>query len=161
MNDQRAPGRVTPPWLIKVALLASLGINLFFAGWVLGVGLRPPPHGPGGPGGPFGPLEHELRGRLSPDGMTKVDRLIAEIHAGFRREFGASEGIRDRLHTILITEPFNSAEFVRTLEELNAGRASFDSQTTRHIADFVASLSPQDRGIFADAVLRMPPGPLG
>jgi uncharacterized membrane protein len=158
MNDQREPKRVAPQRLMQFALLGSLGLNLFFAGWGLGVGLRPPPPGRGGP---FGGLEHELRGRLSPDGMSKVESLIGDIDAGFRREFGASDSIRQELHAVLIAEPFSSNDFMRTLGQLNARRTDFDSTMARRIAEFVAGLSPEDRRIFADAVLRMPPGPLG
>jgi uncharacterized membrane protein len=159
MNDQGEPKRITPQRMIYLALLASLGLNLFFAGWWVGAGLRPPP--PHEPGGPLHELEHRLQGRLSPAGMSAVERLIEEIDAGFRHQFDAGDAIRRQLHQILISEPFKPEDFVRTLGELTAGRSSFDSTVAQRVAAFAAGLSPEDRRIFADAILAMPPGPLG
>jgi hypothetical protein len=60
-----------------------------------------------------------------------------------------------------VTEPFDSNAFLRLLDQLNIDHAHFDGDMSRHIARIVASLSPEDRRVFADAVLSMPPGPLG
>ncbi len=106
-------------------------------------------------------LERQLRGRLSPDGMTKVAGLISDIDSEFRQQIGANDTIRRRLHIILITEPFNSADFVRTLGVLQTARSHFDSEMNARIATVVERLSPEDRRIFADAVLTLPPGPMG
>jgi uncharacterized membrane protein len=156
MTDAAAPGRNSPR-LTRIALLGSLGLNLFFAGWWFGGAMRPPPPGPHG----MHDLDRMLRGRLSADGMSKVDGLLRQVDSGFRQQFGEMEAVRRQLHAILVTETFDSDAFIKALEALNANRAKFDSNMTRHIADIVGSLSAEDRRILADTVLSLPPGPLG
>ena len=102
-----------------------------------------------------------LQGKLSADGMSKVDGLLQQIHSGFRRQFEQTESVRRQLHSILVTEPFDADAFSRTLEALNANRTRFDSDMSQDIVAAVRALSPDDRRILADAVLSLPPGPLG
>lgn len=157
MVDQFLQGRFITQRFVPIALLCSIGLNVFFVGAWVGAGLRRPLLPP--PGGPLWELERQLQGRLTPDGMHKVDSLIQEIDAGLRHQFDASEALRRQLHIILVSEPFNSSAFLQRLNQLNDGRASFDSGMAKHIAELIASLSPDDRRLFADAVLSMPPRP--
>lgn len=160
MKDQQPPTRDAVRRFAPALLLASLGLNLFFAGWLAGSGFRP--HPPPPPmGGRFGMLERQLEGRLSPDGMAKVDAMLRDIDAGMRTQSDAGEILRRQLRMILVAEQFNGDNFVRVLDALNAQREKFDKDVARRVVDVMASLSPRDRTIFADAVLSMPPGPLG
>ncbi len=160
MTDQQPPPtRNAVRRFIPAVLLASLSLNLFLAGWLAGSGFRPPLLPP--MGGPFRSLERRLEGRLSPDGMAKIGALLGAMDAGMRRQFDARDAMRRKLHAILITEPFDREGFVAALTELNAGRAQFDGEVSRRVAEVVATLSVHDRAIFADEVLALPPGPLG
>jgi uncharacterized membrane protein len=159
MNDQPTPTHNAVRRFAPVLLLASFGLNLFFAGWLAGSGFRghpPPPMD-----GRFGMLEHQLEGRLSPEGMAKVGALLHDIDTGMRSQFDAGESLRRQLHALLTAEQFNGDDFVHAVDALNVGRAKFDNNVARRVAEVMAGLSARDRAIFADAVLSMPPGPLG
>lgn len=159
MNEGGSGGGALTRRFVPIALLCSLGINLFFAGTWVGGGLRRPPFPP--PGGPLWELERQLRGRLSPDGMSKVAGVFRQVDAQARQRFDAGEAIRRQLHALLVTEPFDADAFMKQLQALNGDRAGFDSEMSRRIVALVSALSPEDRRLFADAVLSMPPGPLG
>jgi len=160
MTDQPTRTHDAVRRLAPVLLLVSLGLNLFFAGWLAGSGFRwhppPPPMD-----GRFGMLERQLEGRLSPEGMAKVGALLRDIDTGMRNQFDAGESLRRQLHALLTAEVFNGDDFVRAVDSLNVGRAKFDNDVARRVAAVMAGLSARDRAIFADAVLSMPPGPLG
>lgn len=176
MSDQQSSARTAVRRFAPVLLLASIGLNLFFIGWLAGSGFRPHhlfftdwlagsgfrPHPPPPPmGGHFVMLERDLEGRLSPEGMAKVGALLRDIDAGMRSQFDASETLRRQLHAILVAEQFDGDGFIRAVEALNAGRAKLDGDVARRVTEVMASLSARDRAIFANALLSMPPGPLG
>jgi len=158
MIDHNPPTSGAAQRLIPLALLVSLGLNLFFAGWLFGSGFRPHPPPMGGP---FHVLEHQLEGRLSPDGMAKVGGLLRELEAGMHGQFDSGDALRRRLHATLVAEPFNRDDFMRAADALSAGRAKFDNNAAQRVADVLAALSATDRASFADALLSLPPGPLG
>jgi uncharacterized membrane protein len=146
-------GRSRHVW---TALVASLGLNLFFAGWWVGAVLRPWPPAP--PPGPLHMLSRDLAGRLSPAAYREVSALIDTVRERFARQMHDSEPLRERLRVILVTDPFDSAAFVQTLDELTADRARNDGEISRRIAAVVAGLSAADRAILADAALASPAG---
>lgn len=159
MTDQ--PTRSAIRRMLPAILLVSLGLNLFFLGWLAGSGFRPHGLPPPPMGGPFRSLERQLAGRLSPEGMTKVGDLLHELEAGMREQFDAGDAVRRQLHSILTAETFSRDDFIRTIGVLTAGRTKFDNESAQRVADVVAKLSARDRAAFADAVLSIPPGPLG
>jgi uncharacterized membrane protein len=136
-------------------LVASLGLNLFFAGWL--VGARVVPWGFGPPPSPMHRISDHLRQTLSDEGFRAVDRLIGMLEQRRGRDFVSMGELRERLKDLLTAATFDRVAFSQALKDLNAemsrGRSEFDEM----IVDTVARLSPQDRRRLAEMPLPPPP----
>lgn len=173
--------------LIGIALMASVGVNVFVAGWWFGTAVRPamngvwfergpgpgPGPGPGGPGGPWpGPppgagqgvvvsrmqmLANRLQGRLSPDGMAQVESLLKDIDTHFMQRMGTSAPLRERAKQILVAEPFDAEAFSKIFLDLQAQRTKSDAELARRIVDVIAKLPQEDRKVLAEITLFLPP----
>jgi uncharacterized membrane protein len=152
------PGRARPGRL-WTALVASLGLNLFLAGWWVGAVLRPWPPAP--PPGPLHMLSQRLAGRLSPAAFREVSALIDAIGERLVRQIEDGAPLRGRLRAILVADVFDAAAFVATLDELTAARTRNDGDISRRIAAVVAGLSAADRAVLADVALASPAGLFG
>lgn len=158
MGEAHSMSWLSKPGWIRILLLASIGLNLFFAG--LTIGARLPPWGePPGAGAPHRTFDH-LRRALSEDGYKTVGRLMRDIEARRHQQFQATEPLRARLRTALTAQPFDREAFAKSLVDLNGeiarDRAALDSE----IAEAIARLSVEDRRQLADFPL-LPPPPHG
>jgi uncharacterized membrane protein len=157
---------------IWFALVVSIGLNLFAAGWWFGSvvrpsmdGLRfaPPPPWPGPPpeGGPrrhpFGALLRRLDGKLSPEGMREVADAVEAIDAHFVRGFAASAEARERARQMLAADPFDAEAFTKAIGDLQAQRFAGEAELTREIVQRISKLSLADRKALADATVFIPP----
>ena len=127
-------------------LAASLAGNVFLLGIVLGAHLFRPPFPPGPP--PRPPLKMmvaEASGKLSPEGLKKLEAFADEFERDFRKSMTSMDAQRDNIRAALLREPFDVAAFSRALDELNAQFAQGRANTNRRFAEVVESLSPSDR----------------
>ena len=153
-----APRGRERPGRLWTALVISLGLNLFLAGWWAGAVLRPwPPPPPG----PLHMLSQRLACRLSPAAFREVGALIDAIGERFVSQMQDSAPLRSRLRAILMADAFDVAAFVTTLEALTAARTRNDGDISRRIAAVVAGLSAADRAVLADVALASPAGLFG
>lgn len=144
-------------WL-RGALIASLGINVFFAGWWVGDALnrRPPP-----PFVQFQTLLARVEGRLSADGATRVRALVAELESGHGPggPGGPPPISPNRLYAVVVAPDFDKAAFLQAIESFHAARLERDRDLDRRIAEVLATLPIADRRVLADAVMQLPPPP--
>lgn len=167
--------------LIGIALMASVGVNVFAAGWWFGTAVRPAMNnvgfnrgpGPGGPGGawpgpppgsppgagfsPMQMLANHLQGRLSPDGMAQIESLLKDFDTHFMQRMGTSAPLRERAKQVLVAEPFDVEAFSKTFLDLQAQRTRNDAELARRIVDVMAKLSHEDRKVLAEVTLFLPP----
>lgn len=161
MSDDQARQAPRSNW-VKIALLASLGLNLFFAGWwagdlsraVIGHGHGPRPN-------PMQDLTERLHGKLSAAGMAKVEALAHEIDQSFDRRREDPRQFRDRLKPIIAAEQFDPAGFDQVIDKEITRRAAFETGIARRIGEVLNELSPADRKVLVDMVLDRPPPPPG
>jgi uncharacterized membrane protein len=155
---ERTPLRALLPKWGRAALVVSLGLNLFFAGWLFGVWASPWRYGPPPPG-PMQRLSERLRHSLSEDGYRIVNDVIRDFDADNARHFRDTAPLRDAVKTALAAKDFDRAAFASTLADLNAEVARHSAQLNVRIADAMAKLSSDDRQRIAE--LTLPPPPLG
>lgn len=160
MTETR-PSRWGASALIRLALVASLGLNLFFAGYWIGSTLNPTfqPPWPKPGRGPLHMIAERLRAKLSADGMSKIDKLVDDIEAHMRASMAATEPARQKLKASVAASPFEPEAFIAALGELSAGRTKRDEEAGRRIARTIAELTPEDRKVLADFILLLPNPP--
>jgi uncharacterized membrane protein len=151
--------------LVRIGLVASLGVNLFFLGWLAGGVVGPDRGRPGPPPPPLPPLHlmaDRLRGSLSPGGMAKIEALIRELDDRFARRISDTEQSRARIKALLGEESFDPAGFVAALGEVHAETGRDRAEVDQRIADVIAQLSIDDRRKLAAVNVAFPPrGPAG
>lgn len=141
----------------RSALFASLGLNLFFAGWLIGA--RTIPWGFGPPPSPMQRVSERLRYSLSEDGFRIVNDVLRQLETDIARHFRTTAPLRDAVKDALAADKFDQAAFAAALADLNAEVARHSAQLNIRIADVVARLSAEDRRRLAE--LTIPPPPLG
>lgn len=136
-----------------VALLASVGLNLFFAGMMLS---RPShPYGPPGPPDPERFVADLTRGMAEAD--AAIVRAAFKAHEPVIRNLRDRGGARRRISDAIAAEPFDAAALGRVMEEVDAERDARDTEFRRMILEAVTKLSPEGRRQIA----RFEPGPPG
>lgn len=148
-----------PAWG-RIALIASLGMNLFFMGLFVGGLLGAGGFGYGPPPPPLPPLHlmaDRLKGSLSDEGFAKIEALIGELDARFARKISATEQPRQRIKSLLVAEPFDAAAFAAALGEMSVEIDLDRTDINRRIAEVMSQLSRQDRTRVGDATLTFPP----
>lgn len=149
--------------LIKTALLASVGLNLFLAGTIVPRWLSPkPPHdrpmagpeafGPGGGGGAFFAMRRMI------DDLPPADAAILNEHFGSDveklKEMGKSLRDRiDRLRALVKADPFDPAALRTEMEKAMADRDAFERSQMESVIEALGKLSPEGRKKLAE----MPP----
>src|SRR5258707_12893301 len=103
--------------LLPLALILSLGVNLFVAGWL--VGDRAGRFGPPPPPGSMQPFRDSLEGRLSPEGARVMDTMIRSFQDRGIRHFRRFEEIGERMEKALVGGSFDRAGFLAAAQELS------------------------------------------
>lgn len=166
--DTEGPLRGRAAWL-WTALLISLGVNLFVAGWWAGQAVRPvfdgnvfrrgpeggPPPGPRV--SPFRILTQRLEGKISPDGMRELATIASLIETHFEQRLEMSHERRERAREILGAENFDPELFSKALIDLQTQRTTQDAELVRRIAAGMARLSRADRKILSEVTVPIPP----
>jgi hypothetical protein len=130
--------------LLPLALIVSLGVNLFVAGWLVGdragkFGPLPPPPGS------MQPFLDSLESRLSPEGTRIMDATIRSFQDRAFRHFRRLEEIGERMEKALDGGSFDRARFLATAQELSAEQAVDRNEVAEQIANAIEKLSPEDR----------------
>jgi hypothetical protein len=130
--------------LLPLALVVSIGVNLFVAGWLVGdrAGrFGPPPPPPGSMRGFLDSLESEL----SPEGARIMDAMVRNFQDRSFQHFRSFEDLGERMQSALAGEPFDRAGFLAAAHELSAEQAADRSEGAEQIANAIEKLSPEDR----------------
>lgn len=132
----------------KLLMIASLGLNAFFAGMLVARGNMPPP-----------PPHH----RPSPAHLAEVlARTLPEADAVILRQ-GFADHMRqierfdqeqeshiEELKSLLRQDPFDPAAFLAAMEKHRQRRDSFDALFQPAIADALSRMSPEGRRKLAE-----------
>lgn len=127
-------------------LAVSLAANLFLAGIVAGTFLVGPPFRGGPP--PRPPMQMmvmEASGKLSPEGLQKLQDFADEFEDNFRKTLASMDSQRESIRVALLREPFDAAEFSRALDDLHVHFTQSRTLINQRFSDVVSSLSPADR----------------
>lgn len=155
----------SPYYWLAVALLASVGGNVFLGGYLAGRGaFSGPPglHG-GPPGPPMRPDEffERLAERLPAADAAILRRFAAENRDAFERDDAQRRDFPRRLRAALTAEPFDAAAFEKLLADHDAAIQQAHAVLRQRIAAAAASLSPEARRVLAESPLPGPPPPPG
>lgn len=149
--------------LIKTALLASVGLNLFLAGTIVPRWLAPkPPYdrpmaGPDGFGpGPGGGAFFAMRRMI--DDLPPADAAILKEYFGgdVEKLKEKSKSLReriDRLRDLVKADPFDPAALRAEMENAMADREAFERSQMESVIEALGKLSPEGRKRLAE----MPP----
>ena len=146
--------------VLRIALLVSLGVNLFLAGSWAGSLVRsdgPPPPRPR----PLQNAVQELQGRISNDSFAKIEALVGEIDGRFRSSPADPRRMDEKLRALLGAETFDPAAFAATVDTFLAARSETDKAIARRIGEVLAGVPVADRKVIAEVVLRGPGRPFG
>jgi uncharacterized membrane protein len=145
--DLRLPaGRNLTSWL----LVASIGANLFLAGWIAGhsrLSWNEPP----GPG----PFVEGILGALSDQGSQVMTQAFDDMRSVFDNNRSTFKASRDQLVSILNADRFSKIAFLEEKKGERADRAKMETAADRIFADSVSRLSLEDRRKLAR--MRIPP----
>jgi uncharacterized membrane protein len=137
--------------LVPLVLVASVGANLFFAGWILGGhsihALREPP--------PPAPFAEHVRAALSPQGAEIMQTTFGKMRERFEANFDEIRAQHARKEKLLGSDPFDRAAFLAEIKIERAERADDEAEANEIFSDGIAQLSLEDRRKLA--TLRLPP----
>jgi uncharacterized membrane protein len=143
----------------RLILVASLALNLFLAGLVVGnlirPGFGPMPSGPR----PFSFVERVVNS-VAPERREEVAKLMDEVDAVMRKGFDDRSSQFDQLREIVSQETLDEAALDKALAALPAQRLSNEKAQWRAIGALIKTVSSEDRRVLADAFFMRPgPGP--
>lgn len=145
-NDRPRTGRKRG-W----ALVASLALNLFLAGWIVGAWTRPPPPPP------FA-LAERLKQSLSPAGRARVAAELDQLDTAMVDTFARFETARHGIAAVIGRADFDAEALRATLSALSDVRGADERRITDRLVALLAQLDGADRARVAAALLG-PPGP--
>jgi uncharacterized membrane protein len=125
-----------------IALVVSVGINLFLVGFIVARGFgqpRPPPRGPG----PFHAREMFDVGR-SPEMRERFRQQKDELRPKHR----ALREARKELERALLAEPYDRARVEASLADLRRGTTALQEGMHEALLDIASDLEPERRRAF-------------
>lgn len=135
--DLRSPaGRHLTSWL----LVASIGANLFLAGWIAGhsrLSWSEPPDS--------GRFVESILGTLSDQGSQMMTQTFDDMRSVFENNRSTFKASRDQLVTILNADRFSKIAFLEEKKAERADRAKMEAEADRIFADGISRLSLDDR----------------
>lgn len=145
---------------LYIALFASLAVNLFAIGAVVGGfamvhRLGPSSHPPAGGMGQ-GPLWAAADSLPADQAMT-YRRLLREQAQGLSQQVRAARQARREAWLSLTTEPFNAAVVTQSLAQARSLEMQARSDVEQTIVDFAAKLTPDQRAKLADGLAKTGP----
>jgi uncharacterized membrane protein len=140
---------------LGLALLVSLGLNLFLGGMVASNWLRQAPPPPG-PRGHFDRMA--ARHAVSPAYRDLVERIWRRNAGELRLRMGAVHEARQTVRRGLVAEPFDRQALARAHAALSARLMDARAAMEANIAEIAAALPPEERQRYFAASLRPGPG---
>jgi uncharacterized membrane protein len=137
--------------LLSFGLVVSVGVNLFFVGWILGghwFGVKPRSFDREA-------VRIQLRTTLSAPGAEVVTHALDQVRQQFEHRFQDAETGRQRKSQLLVKDPFDRDAF---LAESRAERTEFATGIAKAdeiVAGALAQLSLEDRRKLS--TMRLPP----
>ena len=148
------------PRTLYIALFASLALNLFAIGAVVGgfamTHRQGPPDRPGVGGMGQGPLWAAADG-LPPDQSATYRRLLHEQAQGLSQQVRAARQARREAWLSLTTEPFNAKAVTQSLAQARGLEMQARAGVEQTIVDFAAELTPDQRAKLADGLAKSGP----
>lgn len=143
-------------WM-KFGLLASVTVNLFLGGILLGSELRSPTRPL------FAPAQLELIEKLASQ-LSTEDQAIIKANLGdmsrrVKASFVATENAKLAAAAILSQDPFDAEKFRSAVHQIDAHVQQTAGEITRGLLRTTENLSPQGRALVADLMRRAPPQP--
>jgi uncharacterized membrane protein len=143
-----------PTKILSLALIASLGGNLFMAGWLFtGASLRP-----GSRAQERGNLREALNASLSKPGAIELTYALDQVREQFEIRLDAVRSDRTEEPGFLASDRFDRAGFLAERTKIRAAFSAAAAESDKIVADALAQLSLEDRHKLAS--MRLPP-PLG
>jgi uncharacterized membrane protein len=139
----------------SLALIASIGLNLFFVGMVVGGHSLSLWHRSSN----REEIRARLRESLSEQGAGIVTRALDQVRQQFGARFKDAEAGRQRKSELLAKDPFDRDAFLAETRSERAGFTSGIAKADEIVADALAQLSPEDRHKLATMQLPPPFGP--
>lgn len=150
MNDQPAPARRLPFWLV-LSVLA----NMLLIGLMAGILLRP------GPPGPQMDRRHEHFSWVSKEDKGDREVIMRVLREAFRSAEGPREArteARKVLADAMTAEPYDEQAVLDAFENLRAADAAVNVSAHQAMAKLFADLSPEERARMARFLMRGPRG---
>ena len=140
--------------LLSLAVIVSVGLNLFLAGVLLGsfpTGFWHPPR-------ERRDVREELRKSLSQPGAELLIRAVDQVHGQFESRFRDAEAGQQRKSELLSREPFDRDAFLAESRDEHAHFVAGITKSDEIVADAISRLTPEDRKILAKMHLGPPLG---
>lgn len=141
------------PRRLGLMLLASLGLNLFLAGFLAARLWGGPGHPP--PGRPFGPRELVVAARQA-GAEGQVRELMQRRREGLRKHHGQMRAARAEVHAALLAEPFDAARLREALDRVHSGTADAQSAVHEAFVELAQGMTPAQRKALAAQLRRRP-----
>ncbi|MGB1007828.1 MAG: periplasmic heavy metal sensor [Thalassobaculaceae bacterium] len=139
-------------WLLG-GLVASLAVNMFLIGWMVGAAPRGGPFGIWSSGaGPTAATPRWLRDGLGSEGMDRFAVNWRRHRAEMKPLVAEIKPLQGELRAALGAEPFDRARYTAALAALRAHHGALQAQVHAVMADTVADLSPDQRRQLMNAV---------
>jgi uncharacterized membrane protein len=151
VND--APKR--RPWIL-IALIGSLGLNLFLGGLIVGRWVSGPPHRPPfafaerAPGGEPSRFLHRMASTLPPDHRPVFESAISKHQDRIVELANQARAARAQVREVLGKEPFDRAALDRAFETVRARNMALQAEVQMTIGEAAADLPPDARRQLAD-----------
>lgn len=141
--------------VLRIALIISVGFNLFVAGWWVGdIWHRPPMMGMPAPNISF--LENLVKDRVSPETIEAIGPSLELIDATFRAGFDARTAIFADLRVAVSAEPYDPAAVSELFSVLVNSRTQTETEQWRQIGETLGQLPADQRSILADIFFPAP-----
>lgn len=143
--------------VLAVCLFASLAVNLFLSGWLLG--RHSLSHG----SGPFAPppfdrfFDDQIRMSLSPEGVKIMEEAFGTIRMRFANHSSDAQSARERMMEVIKADRFSPSDYIAAAKAARIERDSDRLAADEEIARAVARLSLDDRKKLAEIRLRSGP----
>jgi uncharacterized membrane protein len=156
-------------WLLAL-LVVSLGINIFLGSMIVGRHFHRP-HGEmfaeravPGADRPLRRIAMRMFSSIPDDQRPILEQAFADQRRNFQTAGQASRDARERLRTVLSTEPFDAAALDRAFADLRARTEEVQKVMHATIASAAVKMSPEGRKRLAEwnpepERRRGPPGP--
>lgn len=136
---------------LRVALVLSLALNLFFLGGAAWIRMHPLARHHG--------FAARLRAvgaglDLDPQQHAAFIRYVADVRGGFRQRHQAIEPLIDQGWSELAKPEINKAALMRVVDQVADTRRTFEHKLAADTLSFLATLSPKQRARFVELARR-------